>query len=302
MPRDSGNGAAYVFERNMGGPDQWGETAKLIPPKRTFVHELNAGRAVDVSGDVVVLGSEEGSFIYRRQPNGTWILEGDSLRHSSVASLTQVNSIGLNDTADSFVAGDFQPDGQTGVAYLFNWTGTEWAEAGLFQASDGGGGRFFGWALSVSGETIAVNDSSGNVYVYAPDYANEALVSSYVRKSLYHEDADNTPSFPKSEAAFRYKTLLFAEDDSDPERRVRARIEEIGSLYGENERARAQAAENRVRLALEIIPTSSAYGNLLLDIHYERTAAEALFVKDALANADLARLGPPSTARRLRHR
>ena len=291
----SGNGAAYVFERNAGGPDQWGQTAKLIPPKRTFVHELNAGRAVDVSRDVVVLGSEEGSFVYRRRPNGTWILEGDSLRHSSVDSLTQVNSIGLNDAADSFVAGDFQPDGQTGVAYLFDWTGTEWVEAGLIKASDGGG-QFFGWALGVSGETIAVNDSFGNVYVYAPDYADEALVAGYVRKSLYYEDADNTPAFPRSDAAFRYKTLLFAEDDADPERRVRARIEEIGSLYGDNERARAQAAENRVRLALEAVPGSVAYGNLLLDIHYDRTAAEALFVKDALAKADLARLGPPSTA------
>ncbi|HVR35453.1 MAG TPA: FG-GAP repeat protein, partial [Methylomirabilota bacterium] len=289
------NGSAYVFERNAGGPDQWGQTAKLVPPKRTIVHRLHAGRAVDVSRDVVVLGSEEGSFVYRRQPNGTWVLEGDSLRHSSVDFLTQVNSIGLNDNADSFVAGDFQPDGQTGAAYLFNWTGSEWAEAALLEAGDGGGGRFFGWALDVSDETVAVNDSTGNVYVYAPDYADETLVTGYVRKSLYYEDADNSPSFPRSEAAFRYKTLLFAEDDADPERRVRARIEEIGSLYGADERARAQDAEDRVRLALEALPGSGAYGKLLLDIHYDRTAAEALFLKDALAKADLARLGPPST-------
>jgi hypothetical protein len=291
-------GAVYVFERDAGGAGNWGQTAKLIPPKRDTVGSFfffNAGRAVDLAGDTIAIGSQSASFVYRFSAGGVWTLEGDTLRAAPDVG-TQVTSIKLNEAGDTFVASDYQPGGQVGEAYVFTRVGAGWSSTGTLKASDGGRGRFFGWKLDVSGETITVNDSSGNVYVYAPDYGDETKVTSFVRKSLYYENADNSPSFPKNGAAFRFKTLLFATDQGDPQKRVRAQVESIGSLFGAAERARAKEAEDRARLALAELPSSAAYQTLLLDILYDQVSAEALFLKDLLVKADLARLGPPSVA------
>lgn len=294
------SGAVYVFERHSGGTDNWGQTAKLLPPVRDSIGNFlfrNAGRAVDLAGDVLAVGSQSAAFVYRHA-GGSWTLEGDTLRPVPDVGM-QVTSIKLNENGDTFVASDYQPGGQVGEAYLFSRLGAGWSKTATLAASDGGPGRFFGWKVAVSGETIAVNDSVGSVYVYAPDYPDyqdEARVTHFVRKSLDYDIADNSPSFPKSGAAFRFKTLLFTTDPSDAQQRVRAQVESIGSLYGAAERARVMEAKDRTRRALAVLPSSAAYGNLLLDILYDQTTAEALFLKDALAQADLSRLGPPAAA------
>ena len=115
-------GAVYVFERNAGGADNWGQTAKLIPPKRdnvgSFIDPV-AGRAVDLIGDVIAIGSQSASFVYRYN-GSTWILEGDTLRATPSVG-TQVTSIKLNETGDTFVASDYQPMGfPKGVKRDFN--------------------------------------------------------------------------------------------------------------------------------------------------------------------------------------
>jgi hypothetical protein len=48
-------GAAYVFERDHGGPDAWGERAKLVPSDVTA--EDYAGYDVGIHGDFVVVGA-----------------------------------------------------------------------------------------------------------------------------------------------------------------------------------------------------------------------------------------------------
>lgn len=57
--RDSGTaneaGAAYLFDRNLGGPDAWGERIKLVPSDAAA--DDNAGSTVGVLGDFVVVGS-----------------------------------------------------------------------------------------------------------------------------------------------------------------------------------------------------------------------------------------------------
>jgi len=54
---DNGNGAksgsAYVFDRNAGGPNHWGQVAKLLAQDVTS----EFGFSVDISGDTVVIGA-----------------------------------------------------------------------------------------------------------------------------------------------------------------------------------------------------------------------------------------------------
>jgi hypothetical protein len=47
-------GAAYIFERNQGGADQWGEVDKLVPSG--LQSNLNAGSSVAISGPISVVG------------------------------------------------------------------------------------------------------------------------------------------------------------------------------------------------------------------------------------------------------
>ena len=48
-------GAAYVFERNLGGPDNWGEVARLVASDGAYNDRF--GRSLDISGDTIVVGS-----------------------------------------------------------------------------------------------------------------------------------------------------------------------------------------------------------------------------------------------------
>jgi hypothetical protein len=59
----SSGGAAYVFERNAGGPNHWGQTAKLVacaPGVEDFF-----GATVAISGEIILVGAP-----YRDSPNG----------------------------------------------------------------------------------------------------------------------------------------------------------------------------------------------------------------------------------------
>ena len=50
------SGSAYVFGRDVGGADNWGQVAKLTA--LDDVGNLNFGRAVSISGDTAIVGAE----------------------------------------------------------------------------------------------------------------------------------------------------------------------------------------------------------------------------------------------------
>ena len=69
-------GAAYLFERELG---QWVEKAKLEPENRSPLD--NYGIAVAISGDIVVVGADEGDELVenpREVPGSAFVFERDS--------------------------------------------------------------------------------------------------------------------------------------------------------------------------------------------------------------------------------
>ncbi len=52
---DLDSGSAYIFERNQGGPDDWGQVKKILPPDGTAGDQFGYAAAVD--GDNVVVGA-----------------------------------------------------------------------------------------------------------------------------------------------------------------------------------------------------------------------------------------------------
>jgi hypothetical protein len=49
------NGLAYIFHRNQGGADNWGEVVKLTPSETRFNNRF--GTSVSISGDIAIVGA-----------------------------------------------------------------------------------------------------------------------------------------------------------------------------------------------------------------------------------------------------
>ncbi len=116
-------------------------------------------------------------------------------------------------------------------------------------------------------------------------YTNETAVAGYVKSLLYWPDAGTN----KNIAAFRYKHLLYTNDAG-----IRPDLANMANLYGPAERIRSQTAEEELRRGLTNNPVSTLLGNLLLDIYYDRTVAESIFTRQALAAADFTRFAQTS--------
>jgi len=72
-PLSGGTGATYIFERNQGGPDSWGQVKKLTPPSAPNDTE---GDIVAIDGDTLVVGVQNGTangiaYVFERNAGGT---------------------------------------------------------------------------------------------------------------------------------------------------------------------------------------------------------------------------------------
>ncbi|MCP4250036.1 MAG: hypothetical protein GY778_23590 [bacterium] len=179
------SGSAYVFVRNAGGVDNWGQVAKLNPDD--VARDQFFGQSVSVSGDLVVVGawgadSYRGSvYVFARYAGGpdNW---------GQVAKLTAddaapVNYLGISVSISGDVivaAADFRDDAGNafGTVYVFARDADEvdnWHQVAKLTADDAEDEVFFGRSVSVSGDLIvagAWGDDhaghwSGSAYLFA---------------------------------------------------------------------------------------------------------------------------------------
>jgi hypothetical protein len=124
----SESGSAYIFSRNQGGADNWGEVKKLIASDGAAGARF--GASVSISGDTAIVEAS------RNDDNGGY-----------------------------------------GSAYIFsrNQGGADnWGEVKKLTASDGSVDDYFGWSVSISGDTVIVSafydddngENSGSAYIY----------------------------------------------------------------------------------------------------------------------------------------
>ena len=155
-------GAAYIFERNEGGTDNWGEVKKLFASDGEEFDRF--GFSVSISGDTIVVGASgaAAAYIFERNEGGTdnWgevkkLLASDGEEFDgfggSVAISGDIVVVGARANTDF---GDF-----SGSAYIFerNEGGTDnWGEVKKLLSSDGEDFEYFGDSVSVSGDTIVV--------------------------------------------------------------------------------------------------------------------------------------------------
>ncbi len=182
-------GAAYIFYRNQGGADNWGEVKKLIPSDG-YVQDF-FGNSVSISGDTVSVGSymddDKGAFsgsayIFSRNQGGTdnWGEVKKLLASDGTADDYFGYSVSIY--GDTAIIGAYRDGNYTGSTYIFsrNQGGIDnWGEVKKLLASDYTVGDRYGYSVSISGDTAIVgaflNDADvpeyqlGAAYIYSRD-------------------------------------------------------------------------------------------------------------------------------------
>ena len=155
-------GAAYVFERNIGGTNAWGQVCKLLSPDDTS--DAFFGKSVSLEGDVLVVGapnaqSEVGeAYVYERNAGGTnaWGM----LRELPATNGVSEDMFGYSVAALSDVAviGAYGENNHTGAVYVipvFEST-KSFQEEEKLTAFDAASGDRFGNSVTVAGDVAIV--------------------------------------------------------------------------------------------------------------------------------------------------
>lgn len=174
---DSGRGSAFVFERNEGGADNWGEVKKLTASDGE--ENDNFGQSVSISGDTLVVGalfddSRGSAYVFERNEGGADLWGEVKKLTASDAADGDRFCFSVSVSSDTIVAGAFGDDTFRGSAYVFerNEGGADnWGEVKKLTASEREEFDVFGFSVSISGDTILVgaqeDDSDrGSAYVY----------------------------------------------------------------------------------------------------------------------------------------
>ena len=171
--KGSNAGAAYVFQRDSGGADNWGETTKLTASDADAFDIF--GNSVAVSGDTAVVGaffedaagSDAGAaYVFQRDSGGAgnWG-EVEKLRASDAESDDGfgVSAAISGDTA--ILGANFEDAGgsDAGAGYVFQRDeggAGNWGEVKKITASDAEAADGFGSSVAVSGDTVVVGAES----------------------------------------------------------------------------------------------------------------------------------------------
>jgi hypothetical protein len=164
------SGAAYVFTRNQGGANVWGQTQKLTLP----LGEANAllGTDVAVSGDTVIVGAPGSStnkgaaYLYLRNQGGADLWGFNSQLSVDDAPAGQLGrSVAIDGLFIALGAPTATVGGQAnaGAAYTFIRSGNAWAEFARRQDNEAGEQDNFAFALAVSGDTLVVSTAGDDL-------------------------------------------------------------------------------------------------------------------------------------------
>ena len=163
-------GAAYIFQRDRGGADNWGQFM-ILKALDKETHDA-FGHSVAISGDIAIAGAigdddacPSDDFC---RSGSAYIFDGtsafDQVAKLTASDATQGDYFGWSTavSGDTAIVGATRDDG--GSAYIFqqNNGGTNnWGEVAKLIASDVAIGDRFGTSLSISGN-IAIVGARGN--------------------------------------------------------------------------------------------------------------------------------------------
>ena len=202
------SGAAYMFYRNQGGTDNWGQVTKLTPNDPgagdNFGNSVALGYGVQFKTALVGApynGSTGAAYLFNEgiqikkltPPDGT---VGEKFGSSVAYTDNWFNWIVIGAPGDDTSLGE-----AAGSAYLFerDWgSPNSWGFNGKITASDGGYNDQFGSSVAISGDTVVIGapyKGLGAAYVFKP-----WLIQWIEVKKLMPTNGDNYDSFGSSVA------------------------------------------------------------------------------------------------------
>ena len=181
-------GAAYIFERDEGGADNWGEVTKLTASDAQADDRF--GTSVAISGDTAIVGAfaedEKGSaagaaYIFERDEGGADNWGEVTKLTASDAQARDFFGISVAISGDTAIVGarlEDEKGSNAGAAYIFerNQGGADnWGEVTKLTAFDGQAFDLFGISVAISGDSAIVGafgedekgGAAGASYIYA---------------------------------------------------------------------------------------------------------------------------------------
>lgn len=179
-----GDGAAYVYGKDVGGANQWGAVAKLLPSDPAVAEGF--GYAVDLNGDIAVVGAHYSgllagaAYVFERNQGGpnNW----GQVRKLSPSQLPDNGVFGFSVAVhgDVIVVGAASQPPASGAAHVFmrNQGGANnWGEVKLLTGTDSADADDFGYSVAVSGNRVLVGavfhdgvaPEAGAAYVFEKD-------------------------------------------------------------------------------------------------------------------------------------
>lgn len=163
----SWDGNAYIFERDLGGPDNWG-LAKVLAPQFSNASNEQAGSALALRGDIALVGVSAvvgGGVVRAYERNhggaGNWGLRQD-LRPSPAQSLDFFGASIAFDGVRVLIGAPRRnaPLNSQGAVYVFERGagGGSWAPTHTLTASDALAADEFGVNVALSGSTVVVGN------------------------------------------------------------------------------------------------------------------------------------------------
>jgi hypothetical protein len=168
-------GKAYLYERNQGGADQWGQLNILIAPDGVAGDRFGVGAAI--SGNFFIVGApghqtSGAAYVYSRSVTA-W---SRVARPSAGAAGDRFGYAIALDT-DTLVVGADGADGSgtdSGAAYVFERNtggGEAWGLVKTLTAPAGAAGDHFGQAVAIADDTIVVgapgkSGGAGAAYIF----------------------------------------------------------------------------------------------------------------------------------------
>jgi hypothetical protein len=188
--KNGNTGAVYVFLRSG---ITWTQQTKLSASDGVSLDFF--GVSVSVSGDTAVAGAYQNSSI-----GAAYVFVRSGTTWTQQAKLTAADGAGgdnfgysVSVSGDILAAGAWGRNNNTGAAYIYVRSGTNWTQRAILSAPDAAFADQFGLSVSLSGDTVvtganAKNNSTGAAYVFS------VQVFSDVSPSEYYFDAVNLMS------------------------------------------------------------------------------------------------------------
>ncbi|MBN2087614.1 right-handed parallel beta-helix repeat-containing protein, partial [Candidatus Peregrinibacteria bacterium] len=167
------SGSAYIFSRNEGGPDAWGEVAKLLASDGAASDWFGLTSSID--GDYAIVGTSRNdsytgaAYIYYKDQDGpdAW---------GEVTKLTASDGVpddefgcSVSISGDYAVVGALGDENYIGAAYIFHNSGGTWSEVKKITASDGAVDDVFGAVVDISGNNVIVGTEVDSAYIFNKD-------------------------------------------------------------------------------------------------------------------------------------